>query len=358
MCNSDIHCVNIFLNRDLNLKVGDWAGASIGGSPSPCSYRLRHRIFAADGTDVPRSTGVNPSTDTFAFGTALDCMVPGHDPWPELQEPEDREEIKQRICEKRFPHVGDVPTLSNVMANAGMLSSFQWPKSSMRLRPREICTLHTLLPMKLIRKLRACALLALWEAFRGGESSISTPATNKRTSSPLIPEMDRSISPKIDTAPSDKPPSKVADRVQPPQPIDDRERNSASPTVLEGPPAEEEDISKAAFDIFAKPARSEGSTCDLAHSSHKAISQMPLPPKAVTATGPLTRRRQRRTRPGTRDSNRPSLPLTPWSSAHSMEVESTTAYVDTSDSKGETGCNEILELQRLSALPQRSLRQC
>ena len=36
--NSDIHCVNFFLDRNLDMKVGDWAGASIDGSRSGVSF--------------------------------------------------------------------------------------------------------------------------------------------------------------------------------------------------------------------------------------------------------------------------------------------------------------------------------
>lgn len=114
--NADIHCINLFLDRDLNLKVGDWAGASIDGSTSRSSYRLRHRLFNADSTDVPRSTGITATTEIFALGTALYYMVAGHDPWPELREPEDREEIKKRIGEKDFPDTSGLPVLADIIS--------------------------------------------------------------------------------------------------------------------------------------------------------------------------------------------------------------------------------------------------
>jgi serine/threonine protein kinase len=114
--NSDIHCVNLFLDQDLNLKVGDWAGASIDGSTSQSSYRLRHRLFDTDGTDVPRATGITTVTEVFALGTALYFMVTGQDPWPELHEPEDREEIKKRIQEKDFPDTRVLPILGDIIS--------------------------------------------------------------------------------------------------------------------------------------------------------------------------------------------------------------------------------------------------
>jgi serine/threonine protein kinase len=114
--NSDIHCVNFFLDGDLNLKVGDWAGASIDGSPSQSSYRLRSRLFDADGTDVPRATGITARTEIFAMGTALFSMVTGRDPWPELRDPEDREAIKKRIREKDFPDTSRLSSLGDIVS--------------------------------------------------------------------------------------------------------------------------------------------------------------------------------------------------------------------------------------------------
>lgn len=113
--NADIHCINFFLDQDLNLKVGDWAGASIDGSKSHSSYRLRHRLFDADGTDVPRSMGITAITEIFAFGTALYHMVTGHEPWPDLREPTERKEVKKRIREKDFPDTSGLPVLADVI---------------------------------------------------------------------------------------------------------------------------------------------------------------------------------------------------------------------------------------------------
>lgn len=114
--NSDIHCVNFFLDRDLNLKVGDWAGASIDGSPSQSSYRLRYRLFDTSGRDIPRAMGITALTEIFALGTALYFMVAAQEPWPDLREPEDREEIKKRIQGKKFPDTSVLPVLGDVIS--------------------------------------------------------------------------------------------------------------------------------------------------------------------------------------------------------------------------------------------------
>ena len=113
--NSDIHCLNFFLDRRLNLKVADWAGASIDGSRSCSSYRLRHRWFDSNGTDVARAQGITAATEIFALGTAIYYMVTGHDPWPDLREPRDRELIKKHIIDRDFPATDQLRILGNVI---------------------------------------------------------------------------------------------------------------------------------------------------------------------------------------------------------------------------------------------------
>jgi serine/threonine protein kinase len=115
--NSDIHCINFFLDAHLNLKVGDWAGASIDGSKSRSSYRLRHRLFDESGADISRATGISTATEIFALGTALYRMIVVHEPWPELDEnkPEDRELIRKCIAEKNFPNISTLPVLGDVI---------------------------------------------------------------------------------------------------------------------------------------------------------------------------------------------------------------------------------------------------
>ena len=42
-------------------------------------------------------------------------MVTGHDPWPELHEPEDREQIKKLIIDCDFPDTDQLRILGNVI---------------------------------------------------------------------------------------------------------------------------------------------------------------------------------------------------------------------------------------------------
>lgn len=120
--------------------------------------------------------------------------------------------------------------------------------------------------------------LALWAAFRGEEST-SVPATDDTTSPPRILKTDgpnlslhaTGLSPgslNIGMAHCDKSSLDKRDCVQKPQLIDDRERNSTGPIVGESSLMKQDHTSRAAFDISAKTAPSEGSTCDRSHFYH------------------------------------------------------------------------------------------
>lgn len=155
--NSDIHAINFFLDDNLNLKVGDWAGASIDGSRSLSSYRLRHRLFDADGTDVPRATGITATTEIFALGTVFWFMVTGHDPWPHLREPEDSEEIKKNIREKKFPDTSELLALGDIIAKCWSVEYFSMMEVGEAIKaerllklPRRFVKLCGVVPDKMI----------------------------------------------------------------------------------------------------------------------------------------------------------------------------------------------------------------
>ena len=179
------------------------------------------------------------------------------------------------------------------------------------------------------------ASLALWEAFRGAES-ISAPATDQPPSPPRTLETDPSnpplytaglspVSPNMDIAPSDNSLHEEGNCVQQPQLIDDRERHSAGPIVIESSPMEQDNTSTAAYDMSANTGPSDGSTYDRAHLSHSAGTTDAANVEASDSDGPPLARRRRRTLPRTRGSQSLSPPLTPRSSTHSTEMESTTA---------------------------------
>jgi serine/threonine protein kinase len=124
---SDIHPLNFFLTSSLDLKVGDWGGASVDGSLSYCSYRYKYRLFTSNGTDIAKECGISAATEIFAFGMTVFVMVSGQEVWPELEESRDWEEIRDRISTRRFPRTKDLRVLGSVVEGCwnGRFSSME-----------------------------------------------------------------------------------------------------------------------------------------------------------------------------------------------------------------------------------------
>ena len=105
---SDIHCVNFLLYENLDLKVADFAGASIDGGKSWSSYRTTHSL--------PGRKGITVQSEIFALGSALYYMVERHDVFfPELDYDRDHAEIVRRLREKEFPDTSEFPALGSVI---------------------------------------------------------------------------------------------------------------------------------------------------------------------------------------------------------------------------------------------------
>lgn len=107
---ADIHCLNFFLTDALDLKVGDWGGASIDGGKSYCSYRYSHRLFSSDGVDIA-SEGISTTTEIFALGSAFYVMISGEELWPGLED----KEIRNRIATRQFPDTTELRVLGSVV---------------------------------------------------------------------------------------------------------------------------------------------------------------------------------------------------------------------------------------------------
>jgi serine/threonine protein kinase len=110
---SDIHCANFLLDENLNLKVADWAGASIDGGKSWSFYRITHRLPNHPERKVK---GTTIEIEIFGLGSALYYMVTGHDIFPELRYSRDKEEIIRRLREREFPDTGELKVLGPVIS--------------------------------------------------------------------------------------------------------------------------------------------------------------------------------------------------------------------------------------------------
>ena len=95
--------------------------------------------------------------------------------------------------------------------------------------------------------------------------------------------------------------------------------------MLESSLVEEEDTSRATFDIPTNTPPLEGLTYNRAYSSRSTGTTDIANTKGSNRDGPLVIRRRRRTRPYTHGSKSLSLPLplTPGSSVYLVEVRST-----------------------------------
>ncbi|KAI4137120.1 MAG: hypothetical protein L6R39_007469 [Caloplaca ligustica] len=114
---SDIHCVNFVLDGNLDLKVADWAGASIDGSQSYSRYRTTHSLLCVQGS------GSQPSlqSDIFGFASALHIMIVGYDIFPELDYEKDHDEIVRRLRDLEYPDTSQFPVLASVTLNCWKL---------------------------------------------------------------------------------------------------------------------------------------------------------------------------------------------------------------------------------------------
>ncbi|KAH8726954.1 hypothetical protein GQ44DRAFT_612847, partial [Phaeosphaeriaceae sp. PMI808] len=76
----DISCCNLFLDGELNLKLGDFAGSSINGSPATICYSTTHELPTSDSSSNLDGI-ITEETEIFAFESTLYEMVAGHPPF-------------------------------------------------------------------------------------------------------------------------------------------------------------------------------------------------------------------------------------------------------------------------------------
>ena len=68
-----LSCNNVFLDADLNARIGDFAGSSIDGQPFITVYETSHSL--------PDDTSVSIKRDLFALGAVLHELITGHTPF-------------------------------------------------------------------------------------------------------------------------------------------------------------------------------------------------------------------------------------------------------------------------------------
>ena len=101
----DVSTRNLLLDGNLDVKLSDFQGTyNAPNGPSIYGFALENaKAF------LPRPTNHSDQmSDLFALGTALYEIMTGHEPYPDLDELDDEEEIEKRYVEKRFPILDDV----------------------------------------------------------------------------------------------------------------------------------------------------------------------------------------------------------------------------------------------------------
>ena len=109
----DLSCANLFLGRSLDLKLGDFAGSSIDGSPAMVAYSSSHTLPNPRGlANTDQGIAINVQTEIFAVGSVLYEMVTGHPPYIALS----AAEIEKQYRLGKFPSTTSY-SLGQVISN-------------------------------------------------------------------------------------------------------------------------------------------------------------------------------------------------------------------------------------------------
>jgi len=114
----DVGCHNMLLSSDNTLKLADFAGSSINGSPSTVNYEVRSR---SPGVDEP-----NELSDIFALGSAIWEMATGSPPYQDKP----WREVRGLYKRGKFPKLKSIPELGNIIRKCWEQSSQQSYKSA------------------------------------------------------------------------------------------------------------------------------------------------------------------------------------------------------------------------------------
>ncbi|KAF2022141.1 kinase-like protein [Aaosphaeria arxii CBS 175.79] len=86
----DISCNNVFLNDNLDVKLGNFAGSAIDDLPSLVCYETSHELPNKD---------ISTKTELFALGSTLYEIMTGSKPYKDLPD----HEVSVAFCEGRYP---------------------------------------------------------------------------------------------------------------------------------------------------------------------------------------------------------------------------------------------------------------
>jgi serine/threonine protein kinase len=100
----DICCNNIFLDENLDARLGDFAGSSIDGEMPLVCYETSH--------EHPEMVGISIKSEVFAVGSTLYEIMTGSKPYKELSD----QQIRNAYRQGNFPSLTSLAAFSNVIS--------------------------------------------------------------------------------------------------------------------------------------------------------------------------------------------------------------------------------------------------
>jgi serine/threonine protein kinase len=100
----DISCNNVFLDEQLNTRIGDFAGSSIDGEDPLICYETSH--------EHPEITSISKQSELFALGSTFYEIMTGSKPYKSLSD----EEICDAYTAGNFPELGSLAACNGIIA--------------------------------------------------------------------------------------------------------------------------------------------------------------------------------------------------------------------------------------------------
>ncbi|KAH7317623.1 spindle assembly checkpoint kinase [Rhexocercosporidium sp. MPI-PUGE-AT-0058] len=98
----DISCNNIFLDDNLNVKLGDFAGSAIDDLPPLVCYETSHELPGED---------ISTRTELFALGSTVYEIMTGPKPYKDLPD----HEVSAAFSEGRYPALESISAFRNTI---------------------------------------------------------------------------------------------------------------------------------------------------------------------------------------------------------------------------------------------------
>jgi serine/threonine protein kinase len=100
----DISCNNVFLDKEHNTKLGDFAGSSIDGKAPFICYKTSHKH--------PEIDGISKRSEMFALSSTFYEIMAGSRPYKELSDPE----ICNAYTQGKYPSLASLAAFNDIIA--------------------------------------------------------------------------------------------------------------------------------------------------------------------------------------------------------------------------------------------------